>query len=188
MPINRLSACFCMGRYLCFEPILPSATRFHALWRSTCKPWYCKDKAFAFLGGLGVCFPGEFWGVKLSNMHFFNVCIHSKTHSCRDHSLSNSLPFSPNKDRRTDSRIRRKKHNIAPLGIEPRVFRLSVLLSLLEKRADLCSLFVTIHSKKKKPNNILVQAFLWSKKWCLPHTHLLRQAHDELGQHSLIDE
>ena len=34
--INDLPACFCMGRYLCLEPILPVA----ALWRSTCKP-YC---------------------------------------------------------------------------------------------------------------------------------------------------
>ena len=32
--IDNLSACFCMGRYLCLEPNLPVAV----LWRSTCKP------------------------------------------------------------------------------------------------------------------------------------------------------
>ena len=31
--------------------------------------------------------------------------------------------FSTDKDRRTDSRIRRKKHNAAPPGIEPRILR-----------------------------------------------------------------
>ena len=30
---------FCMGRYLCLEPILPVATHVAALWRSTCKPY-----------------------------------------------------------------------------------------------------------------------------------------------------
>ena len=34
--INDLQACFCMGRYLCLEPILPVV----ALWRSTCKPYW----------------------------------------------------------------------------------------------------------------------------------------------------
>ena len=33
--IDNLPACFCMGRYLCSEPILPVA----GLWRSTCKPY-----------------------------------------------------------------------------------------------------------------------------------------------------
>ena len=37
--IDNLSACFCMGRYLCLEPILPVATPVVALWRSTCKPY-----------------------------------------------------------------------------------------------------------------------------------------------------
>ena len=33
-----LPACFCMGRYLCLEPILPVATAVAGLWRSTCNP------------------------------------------------------------------------------------------------------------------------------------------------------
>ena len=33
--IDDLPACFCMGRCLCLEPILPVA----ALWHSTCKPY-----------------------------------------------------------------------------------------------------------------------------------------------------
>ena len=33
-----LPACFCMGRYLRLEPILPIVTPVAALWRSTCKP------------------------------------------------------------------------------------------------------------------------------------------------------
>ena len=36
--IDDLPACFCAGRYLCLEPILPVATPVAALWRSTCKP------------------------------------------------------------------------------------------------------------------------------------------------------
>ena len=35
--IDDLTACFCMGRYLYLEPILPVATPIAALWRSTCK-------------------------------------------------------------------------------------------------------------------------------------------------------
>ena len=38
--IDDLPACFCMGRYLCLEPILPVATPVAALWRSTCKPYW----------------------------------------------------------------------------------------------------------------------------------------------------
>ena len=34
--IDDFPACFCMGRCLCLEPILPVAT---PLWRSTCKPY-----------------------------------------------------------------------------------------------------------------------------------------------------
>ena len=34
--------------------------------------------------------------------------------------------FSSDKDRRTDSRIRRKKHSAAPPGIEPRILRILV--------------------------------------------------------------
>ena len=37
--IDDLPACFCMGRYLCLEPILPVATPVATLWRSTCKPY-----------------------------------------------------------------------------------------------------------------------------------------------------
>ena len=37
--IDNLPACFCMGRCLCLEPILPVATPVAALWRSTCKPY-----------------------------------------------------------------------------------------------------------------------------------------------------
>ena len=37
--IDDLPACFCMGRYLCLEPILPVATPVAGLWRSTCKPY-----------------------------------------------------------------------------------------------------------------------------------------------------
>ena len=36
--IDDLPACFCMGRYLCLEPILPVATQAAGLWHSTCKP------------------------------------------------------------------------------------------------------------------------------------------------------
>ena len=36
--IDDLPACFCMGRYLCLEPILPVATPVAGLWRSACKP------------------------------------------------------------------------------------------------------------------------------------------------------
>ena len=39
--IDDLPACFCMGRYLCLEPILPVTTPVAGLWRSTCKPYYC---------------------------------------------------------------------------------------------------------------------------------------------------
>ena len=34
--IDDFPACFCMGRCLCLEPILPVATPVAALWRSTC--------------------------------------------------------------------------------------------------------------------------------------------------------
>ena len=37
--IDDLPACFCVGRYLCLEPILPVATLVAGLWRSTCKPY-----------------------------------------------------------------------------------------------------------------------------------------------------
>ena len=37
--IDALPACFCMGRYLCLEPILAVATPVAALWHSTCKPY-----------------------------------------------------------------------------------------------------------------------------------------------------
>ena len=37
--IDDFPACFCMGRCLCLEPILPVATPVAALWRSTCKPY-----------------------------------------------------------------------------------------------------------------------------------------------------
>ena len=37
--------------------------------------------------------------------------------------------FSSDKDRRTDSRIRRKKHSAAPPGIEPRILRILVARS-----------------------------------------------------------
>ena len=37
--IDDLPACFCMGRCLCLEPILPVATPVAGLWRSTCKPY-----------------------------------------------------------------------------------------------------------------------------------------------------
>ena len=37
--IDDLPACFCMGRWLCLEPILPVATPVAGLWRSTCKPY-----------------------------------------------------------------------------------------------------------------------------------------------------
>ena len=37
--IDDLPACFCMGRYLCLEPILPVATPVAGLWRSTCKAY-----------------------------------------------------------------------------------------------------------------------------------------------------
>ena len=37
--IDDLQACFCMGRYLCLEPILPVARPVAGLWRSTCKPY-----------------------------------------------------------------------------------------------------------------------------------------------------
>ena len=37
--IDDLPACFCMGCYLCLEPILLVATLVAALWRSTCKPY-----------------------------------------------------------------------------------------------------------------------------------------------------
>ena len=40
--IDDLPACFCMGRYLCLEPILPVATPVAGLWRSTCKPYELK--------------------------------------------------------------------------------------------------------------------------------------------------
>ena len=38
--IDDFPACFCMGRCLCLEPILPVATPVAALWRSTCKPYW----------------------------------------------------------------------------------------------------------------------------------------------------
>ena len=37
--IDRLPACFCIGRCLCLEPILPVAAPVTALWHSTCKPY-----------------------------------------------------------------------------------------------------------------------------------------------------
>ena len=37
--IDDLPACFCMGRHLCLEPILPVATPVAGLRRSTCKPY-----------------------------------------------------------------------------------------------------------------------------------------------------
>ena len=37
--IDDLPTCFCMGPYLCLEPILPVATPVVGLWRSTCKPY-----------------------------------------------------------------------------------------------------------------------------------------------------
>ena len=50
--IDDLPACFCMGRYLCFEPILPVATPVAGLWRSTCnlkcKP-YVPSELYNFL-------------------------------------------------------------------------------------------------------------------------------------------
>ena len=42
--IDDLPACFCMGRYLCLEPILPVATPVAGLWRSTCKPYLVQCK------------------------------------------------------------------------------------------------------------------------------------------------
>ena len=46
--IDDLPACFCMGRYLCLEPILPVATSVAALWRSTCKPYGYRFTLFIF--------------------------------------------------------------------------------------------------------------------------------------------
>ena len=54
--INRLPACFCMGRSLSWEPNLPVATRFHAPWRSTHKPYESEviDEVHGFV--LNSCF------------------------------------------------------------------------------------------------------------------------------------
>ena len=40
--IDDLTAWFCMGCYLCLEPILPVATPVAGLWRSTCKPYWSR--------------------------------------------------------------------------------------------------------------------------------------------------
>ena len=48
--IDDLPACFCMGRNLCLEPILPVAMPVAGLWRSTCKPYigtlWCGERPF----------------------------------------------------------------------------------------------------------------------------------------------
>ena len=50
--------------------------------------------------------------------------------------INNQLfSFSSDKDRRTDSRIRRKKHSAAPPGIEPRILR---ILGSIPGGAALC--------------------------------------------------
>ena len=56
--IDDLPACFCMGRYLCLEPILPVATPVAALWRSTCKPYgkrFTSHPSYEFWSCLTLC-------------------------------------------------------------------------------------------------------------------------------------
>ena len=73
--IDDFPACFCMGRCLCLEPILPVA----ALWRSTCKP-YCKagSKKKKDIHSWGGCLTGgsepsraaaRFWFIRSDPTH-----------------------------------------------------------------------------------------------------------------------
>ena len=53
--IDDLPACFCMGRYLCLEPILPVATPVAGLWRGTCKPYSCRCWSWTLKKGISPC-------------------------------------------------------------------------------------------------------------------------------------
>ena len=85
--IDRLQACFCMGRYLCLDPYLPVAKRFHALWRCTCKPYapFFSTVIHFYFGAdlisvisVQACFTLK-WNLYLNFEHISNVGLQACT-------------------------------------------------------------------------------------------------------------
>ena len=88
--IDDLPACFCMGRYLCLEPILPVATPVAGLWRSTCKPIHCSLSSWSVW----------YVGVAFVVLHSSAVAVEPWSLPARDFTWLDYSPANPTRRQR----------------------------------------------------------------------------------------